>query len=80
MAARVAQAGAGEVVPLAKLNVSKLKIAIQRVFEDRTYRDRAAKLCSAIRDAGGVVYAADVVEQVIHTKAPVLNRRLRGSV
>ncbi|MBW4640604.1 MAG: glycosyl transferase family 1 [Gloeocapsa sp. UFS-A4-WI-NPMV-4B04] len=80
MAARVAQAGAGEVVPLAKLNVSKLKIAIQRVYEDRTYRDRAAKLCSAIRDAGGVVYAADVVEQVIHTKAPVLNSRLRGSV
>ncbi|MBG1268333.1 glycosyltransferase [Nostoc sp. WHI] len=77
MAARVAQAGAGEVVPLAKLNVPKLKMAIKRVFEDHTYRDNAAKLCSAIYDAGGVDYAADVVEQVIHTNAPALNSRLR---
>lgn len=80
MAARVARAGAGEVVPLAKLNVAKLKMAIERVFEERTYRDNAAKLRSAIQNAGGVVYAADVIEQVIHTKSPVFNSRLRGSV
>ncbi|NEU73806.1 glycosyl transferase family 1 [Hassallia byssoidea VB512170] len=78
MAARVAQAGAGEVVPLAKLNVPKLKTAIKRVLEDRTYRDNAAKLCSAIQDSGGVCYAADVIEQVIHTRSPALNKRLRG--
>jgi MGT family glycosyltransferase len=80
MAARVAKAGAGEVVPLRKLNVSNLKKAIKRVLENRTYRDNAAKLRSAIQNAGGVNYAADVIEQVIHTNAPVLNSRLRDSV
>jgi zeaxanthin glucosyltransferase len=79
MAARVARAGAGEVVPLAKLNVSRLKMSIEKVLADRSYRDNAAKLCSAIKEAGGVSYAADVIEQVIHTKAPVLNQRLRLS-
>lgn len=80
MAARVARAGAGEVVPLAKLNVPKLKMAIKRVFEDQTYRDNAAKMRSAIQDAGGVDYAANVIEQVINTSALVLNGRLRSSV
>ncbi|AFY99708.1 glycosyltransferase [Calothrix sp. PCC 6303] len=72
MAARVAQAGAGEVVSLKKLNASNLKSAIKRVLENPTYRDNAEKLRSAIQDAGGVNYATDVIEQVIHTKAPVL--------
>lgn len=76
MAARIAHAGAGEFIPLAKLNVSRLKIAINRVFQDQTYRDNAAKLRSAIQEAGGVDYAANIVEQVIHTQAPVLNSRL----
>jgi MGT family glycosyltransferase len=76
MAARVARAGAGEVVPLKKLNVFNLKTAIKRVLENRTYRDNAAKLGSAIQAVGGVNYAANVIEQVIHTNAPVLNSRL----
>lgn len=79
MAARVVRAGAGEVVPLTKLNVPRLKMAIEKVLADRSYRDNAAKLRSAIGEAGGVRYAADVIEQVIHTKAPVLNKRLRLS-
>ncbi len=76
MAARVARAGAGEVVPLKKLNVFNLKTAIKRVLENRTYRDNAAKLGSAIQAVGGVNYAANLIEQVIHTNAPVLNSRL----
>lgn len=76
MAARVARVGAGEVIPLAKLTVPKLKVAIKRVLEDRTYRDNAGKLQVAIQAAGGVNHAADVVEQVIQTKTSVLNKRL----
>lgn len=78
MAARVVQAGAGESIPVSELNVPKLTMAIKRVFENHAYRDNAEKLCSAIQDAGGVEYAADVVEQVIQTNAPVLNSRLQG--
>ena len=76
MAARVARVGAGEVVSLAKLTVPKLKLAIEKVLADRTYRDNAAKLGAAIQAAGGVNYAADIVEQVIQTKASVINNRL----
>jgi zeaxanthin glucosyltransferase len=73
MAARVARAGAGEVVPLAKLNVPKLQLAIDRVLTDRSYRDNAKKLSAAIEKAGGVKYAADIVERVLQTNSPALN-------
>jgi zeaxanthin glucosyltransferase len=73
MAARVARAGAGEVVPLAKLNVPKLQLAIDRVLTDRSYRDNAKKLSAAIEKAGGVKSAADIVERVLQTNSPALN-------
>ncbi len=73
MAARVARAGAGEVVPLAKLNVPKLRLAIDRVLTERSYRDNAQKLSVAIDRAGGVKYAADIVERVLQTNSPALN-------
>jgi zeaxanthin glucosyltransferase len=72
MAARVAQAGAGEVLPLSKLTVPRLKAAIEKVFENPTYRENAAKLATAIENSGGVNRAANVVEGVVATKAPVL--------
>jgi zeaxanthin glucosyltransferase len=73
MAARIARAGAGEVIPLTKLNVPQLKAAVQLVLNDQSYRDNAQKLCSAIQDAGGVQYAASIVEQVIQSGAPVVS-------
>lgn len=79
MAARIAQVGACEVIPVAKLNVLKLKTAINKVLQDPTYRENAVKLQVAIQEAGGVDYAANVVEQVLRTNAPVLNSRLRVS-
>jgi zeaxanthin glucosyltransferase len=72
MAARVAQAGAGEVVQLSKLTVPRLKAAIDRVFENPSYRENAAKLATAIQNSGGVNQAANIVEQVVKTKAPML--------
>jgi zeaxanthin glucosyltransferase len=72
MAARVAQAGAGEVVQLSKLTVPRLKAAIDRVFENPSYRENAAKLATAIQKSGGVNQAANIVEQVVETKAPML--------
>ncbi|AFY65797.1 glycosyltransferase, MGT family [Geitlerinema sp. PCC 7407] len=79
MAARVKRVGAGEVVPLKKLSVSHLRTAIQQVLGDRAYRENAARLQTAIQAAGGVNYAADVIEQVIRTQAPALNPRLQPS-
>jgi zeaxanthin glucosyltransferase len=73
MAARVARVGAGEVVPLAKLSVPKLQQAIDRVLTQPSYRDSAKKLSAAIERAGGVKYAADIVDRVLQNRAPALN-------
>jgi MGT family glycosyltransferase len=75
IAARVAWTGAGEVVPLAKLNVSRLRTAVKRVLTEDTYKKNASSLQAAIRGAGGVSRAADIVEQVISTGKPVLSQK-----
>lgn len=75
IASRVAWAGAGEVVPLGKLNVSRLRTAVKRVLTEDTYKNNASRLQAAIRGAGGVSRAADIVEQVISTGKPVLSEK-----
>lgn len=71
--ARLLWTGAGEVVPLNRLSVSRLKAAVQRVLTEDSYSDRASKLRESIQQAGGVVRAADIVEQAIATGGPVLS-------
>ena len=73
VAARLAWKGAAEVVPFDKLNVPKLRKAIEQVLTQETYRSNALKLKEAINLSGGVKQAADIVEQAIATKEPVLS-------
>jgi len=72
IAARIAWTGAGEVVPLSRLSVPRLRAAIQRVLTEDSYKNNASRLQDAIARAGGVRRAADIVEQVISTGKPVL--------
>lgn len=72
VAARIAWTGTGEVVPLAKLSASRLHKAVQRLLTEDTYKQNALRLQTAIRRAGGVHRAADIVEQVVQTGQPVL--------
>jgi UDP:flavonoid glycosyltransferase YjiC (YdhE family) len=72
IATRVARTGAGEVVPLARLSVPKLKAVIQRVLTEDSYKNNASRLQEAICRAGGVNRAADIIEQAIFTGKPVL--------
>ncbi|MEO0375867.1 MAG: hypothetical protein AAF329_14835, partial [Cyanobacteria bacterium P01_A01_bin.17] len=65
VAARVAWSGAGEVITLKDLTVSKLRSTIRRVLVMQSYRNNAVRLQKAMRTAGGVNRAADVIEQVI---------------
>ena len=74
--ARLAWTGAGEVVPLARLSVPKLRDAIAGVLKDDTYRKNTSRLAEAIARAGGVSRAADIIEQVISTGKPVLAHNL----
>ncbi|NEP18907.1 MAG: glycosyltransferase [Leptolyngbya sp. SIO4C1] len=72
VAARIAWTGTGEVVSLKQLSVPRLRQAIATVLTTDTYRDHARRLQAAIQNAGGVSRAADIVEQAIATRQPVM--------
>jgi MGT family glycosyltransferase len=72
IAARIAWTGAGELVPLSRLSVPRLRGAIQRVLTQDSYKKNAIRLQEAIRRAGGVNRAADIIEQAVSTGKPVL--------
>lgn len=72
VAARIVWSGCGEAVPLKKLNVSRLRTAIQKVLREDSYQKNALRLQQAINRAGVVSRAADIVEQVVSTGQPVL--------
>ncbi|MBC8120291.1 MAG: glycosyltransferase [Gemmatimonadaceae bacterium] len=72
VAARIAWTGTGEVVPLKGLSVVRLRNALERVLTEDAYKKNALRLRETIRRAGGVKKAADIVEQVISTRSPVL--------
>ena len=61
-----------QAIPLNQLNQDDLKTAIEKVLTDSSYRENAVKIQQAIRKAGGVSRAADVIEQAVSTREPVL--------
>jgi zeaxanthin glucosyltransferase len=72
IAARVAWSGAGEAIPLSRVNVPKLRSAIQKVLTEDSYKQNALRLQEAIKKAGGVSRAIDIVEEAASTGKPVL--------
>ena len=72
VAARIAWVGAGEFVTLSRLNVSSLQSAIARVLTERSYKQNAVRLQALIRKTGGVTHAADIIEQAVSTRSPVV--------
>jgi zeaxanthin glucosyltransferase len=73
VAARIAWIGAGEIVPLNKLTVPKLRTAIELVLTTESYRHNAIRLKESISKSGGVNRAADIIELAISTRKPVIN-------
>ncbi len=71
--ARLARTRAGEVMPLASLSAPRLRGAVQRVLTENSYKKNALRLQAAIRQAGGVSRAANIIEQAISTGKPVLS-------
>lgn len=67
VAARIAWTGAGEFISVSDLDVSKLRTAVERVLTQNSYKQNALFLQQAIKRAGGVTRAADIVEQAIVT-------------
>lgn len=72
IAARIAWTGCGETIPVKSVNVAKLRTAIQKVLTEDSYKKNALRLQEAIKQAGGVSRAADIIEQVVSTGKLVL--------
>jgi zeaxanthin glucosyltransferase len=72
IAQRIAWTGTGTGVPLGTLTVERLRDAVQGVLTGPSYRMAALHLQEEIQQVNGLDRAADLVESVIHTGAPVL--------
>ncbi len=71
VAARVAAKGAGIVIPARKLNVRRLRSAVQSVLEDSTYRNAARSLQTEMQRIDALETAADIIERTLNLKPAV---------
>ncbi|MBS1805260.1 MAG: glycosyltransferase [Acidobacteria bacterium] len=69
VAARVAAKGAGIVVPRGKINVARLRVAVQAVLDDPRYRTAAQTLQREIRSIDGLEKAANIIEKALGLEA-----------
>ncbi|MEG4842575.1 hypothetical protein QUB24_31340 [Microcoleus sp. B9-D4] len=72
VAARIAYTGVGEAVYLKELSVPKLRSTIGKVLTQEWYQKRLIALQDTIARSGTVKKAADIIEQVVLTRKPVL--------
>ncbi|MEO7649218.1 MAG: glycosyltransferase [Bryobacteraceae bacterium] len=64
IASRLIWTGAGIVFPLKKLTAATLRDGIGKVLAEQRYSERARTIAESIRTAGGVVRAAEIIEEV----------------
>lgn len=72
VAARLVHTGAGMMVSLDDLNAERLKATLVSVFESCRFREQAKAMQEEIRELGGAVRAADLIETAIESCNPVL--------
>ena len=72
VAARISWTGMGEFIPLSRLSTTRLSEMSQKVLTQESYKQNALRLQTAIRQAGGVPRAVDIIEQAISTNKPVI--------
>jgi zeaxanthin glucosyltransferase len=75
IAARIIWNGVGERIKPSQLTVEKLRSLMQTILTQDVYRQNAQRLQTAIAQSGGVNMGADIVEQAIATRQPVLASR-----
>jgi UDP:flavonoid glycosyltransferase YjiC (YdhE family) len=66
--ARVEWAGVGRSIPIARLTLKRLRVAVRTVLDDPAYRMRAGLLRSSIEAADGLNRAADLIESAFVTR------------
>jgi zeaxanthin glucosyltransferase len=75
-AARIAHTGTGERLSPRFLTAAKVRRALERLLADPRYGEHAARIGQEIRRSGGAARAADIIEQVARTRAPVIRDSL----
>jgi zeaxanthin glucosyltransferase len=65
VAARLKAAGVAEILPFQKLRADRLRPLVNKVLNDKTYRERAQALGAEIRKVDGVAEAVRIVERVL---------------
>ena len=70
IAARVEWSGAGKSLPLGTLNASRLRATIREVLDSPCYAEQSRRMAEAIRRAGGVGEAANIIERVARKTVP----------
>jgi UDP:flavonoid glycosyltransferase YjiC (YdhE family) len=66
--ARVECAGVGRSIPIARLTLNRLRVAVRTVLDDPAYRIRAGQLRSSLEAADGLNGAADLIESAFGTR------------
>jgi zeaxanthin glucosyltransferase len=65
-AARIAHHGTGEFIEVDELTTDRLRVLIEKVLHDSTYRERAVYFQKVISKTQGLDVAADIIEQAFH--------------
>ena len=71
VARRVEWLGAGEVLPIRRVNAQRLRALLQRVLREPSYREASLRCRDEIRKVNGLARAAAVIEQAFRTGQPV---------
>lgn len=78
VASRLEWLGVAEVAAPSRLSAKRLEAAIRRVLREPAYRENALRCQQEIAQLNGLTLAADIVDQAISAREPVLcNRRHR---
>lgn len=75
VARRVEWVGAGEVLPIQKVNTKRLHTLLQRVLNEPSYREEALRCRAEIQKVDGAAGAAEVIERAFDSGEPVLRTR-----
>lgn len=73
VAARIARTGVGELVTLSRLNVGSMREIIEKILTEESYKQNAVRLQKAICQTEGVHHAANIIEQAVLTRKPVIS-------
>ncbi len=72
--ARIRWTKTGEVIPVSRLSVTRLKQAIRQVLTDSSYAENAQIVQRSIQKAGGVKRAVDIIEKCVKIEKLTVTR------